>query len=109
MPEPSTVTKILKTLADRGYTANLGVIEGALRVLDTGKVLRPEDLVIREVHRFEGESNPDDMSVVYAIESKDGTRGVIVDAFGTYADPQVREALKQVPICDPLGRQDARC
>ena len=109
MPEPITVTKVLKTLAERGFTANLGVIAGALRVLDSGKVLRPEDLVIRAVHRFEGESDPDDMSVVYAIEAKDGTRGVLVDAFGTYADPQVAEVLKQVPICDPLGRQDARC
>ena len=61
------------------------------------------------VHRFEGESDPDDMSVVYAIESQDGTRGVLVDAFGTYADPHVAEILKQVPICDSPDRQDGRC
>ncbi len=28
-------------------------------------------------------SDPDDMSVLYAIESADGTKGSIVDAFGT--------------------------
>ena len=98
MPEPITVTKVLKTLADEGYTANLGVIEGALRVLDTGKILRTEDLVIRAVHRFEGESDPDDMSIVYAMEGADGTRGTLVDAFGVYASPAVAALLERVRI-----------
>jgi hypothetical protein len=109
MPEPSTVSQVLKTLESRGYTANLGVVDGALREFDSGKNLRPDDLVIREVHRFEGESDPDDMSIVYAIEGKDGTRGVLVDAFGVYADPQVGKLLRNVPVCDVNGRQDPRC
>ena len=97
MPEQSTMTQLLTRLKGQGFTANLGVVEGCLRVLDTGRVLRTEDLVIREVHRFEGESDPDDMAVVYALESTDGTRGVLVDAFGIYADPEIGALLSTIP------------
>ena len=97
MPEQSTLTQLLARLKSEGFTANLGVVDGTLRVLDTGHVLRSEDVVIRAVHRFEGESDPDDMTVVYVLESKDGTRGVLVDAFGIYADPEVGALLSTIP------------
>ena len=97
MPEVSTVTQLLTRLKSEGFTTNLGVVEGTLRDLDSGRVLRPEDMVIREVRRFEGESDPDDMTVVYVLESKDGTRGVLVDAFGVYADPEVGAVLSTIP------------
>lgn len=61
MPEPSTMVLVLDNLGRRGFTANLSVVEGALRVIETGKMLRPEEVVIREHYRFEGESDPDDM------------------------------------------------
>lgn len=49
-------------------------------------------------YRFEGISDPDDMSVVYAIESGDGTRGIIGDAFGVYANPELGGFLNNVAI-----------
>ena len=38
------------------------------------------------------------MSIVYAIESRDGTRGTLVDAFGVYSNPAVTRVLEHVPI-----------
>ncbi len=69
-----------------------------LRVVETGKTLRPEDVVIREYHRFEGVSDPDDMSIVYAIEAEGGMRGTLVDAYGAYSDPAVSAFLSSVPM-----------
>src|SRR5213593_1700193 len=82
----------LDDLARRGFSDGFRVVDGNLRVLTTGKLLRPEDLVIREVYRFEGISDPDDMAIVYAIESTAGIRGTLIDAFGVYA------VLADVPI-----------
>ena len=39
-----------------------------------------------EVHRFEGNTDPEDESVLYAIRTPDGLHGTLVGAFGTYAD-----------------------
>ncbi len=54
--------------------------------------------MIREVHRFEGVSDPDDMEILYAIESVRGVRGTLADAFGVNADPATGIALRDVPI-----------
>jgi len=45
-----------------------------------------------------GASDPDDMAIVYGIESDDGERGIVVDAYGVYADPRLGEFLKNVKI-----------
>jgi hypothetical protein len=29
------------------------------------------------------------MSIIYAVQTDDGTRGTLIDAFGTYADPAI--------------------
>ncbi len=48
--------------------------------------LHPEQFTIREYYRFEGMTDPADSSVVYAIESDHGVKGVLVNAYGVYAD-----------------------
>ncbi|NII29475.1 hypothetical protein HB364_30630 [Pseudoflavitalea sp. X16] len=47
-----------------------------------GKTYQPEDLKIIKTFRFEGESNPDDSSVLYLIEAKDGLIGYTLDSYG---------------------------
>ena len=89
---------VLKELVRRGFTDGFRVVDGGLRSLSTGTLLRTEGLVIRDVYRFEGVSDPDDMAVVYAIESATGVRGTLVDAFGVYADPAKAAALAGVSI-----------
>ena len=38
------------------------------------------------------------MSIIYAIETRSGIRGTLVDAFGVYADPQVGEFMADVAL-----------
>jgi hypothetical protein len=92
------MTCAIADLARRGFTADLRAVGGALRAAATGETLWPRDLVIREVYRFEGVSDPDDTEVLYAIESTSGVRGTLADAFGVYADPATGVALHDVPI-----------
>jgi hypothetical protein len=96
--EPRTVTGTLEALKQRGFTVTFEVVDDTIRARETGQSFAPEALAIREHHRFEGESDPDDMAVVYAIESQDGTRGTLVDAFGVYANPAISAVLKKVRV-----------
>jgi len=97
-----SMTEALHDLNKRGFTDSFTVEEGGIRSMTTGKLVRPENVTIVEYHRFEGDTNPDDMSVVYALECGDGMRGIIVDAYGTYADPKIAEFLKEVKLKDGL-------
>lgn len=48
-----------------------------------------------EHYRFEGASDPDDMSVVHAIEIDGGPKGIIADAYGLYANPNLGGFLEK--------------
>jgi hypothetical protein len=100
VPEAAFTREVaaLDALQRRGFSASFTAEAGRLRVAGSPRRLRPEHVSIRDVYRFEGTSDPDDMSVVYALEARDGTRGVLVDAYGTYADPDVGSVLDRVPV-----------
>jgi len=51
-----------------------------------GKYYNPEDLTIIKTFRFEGDSNPDDSSIIYLIEASDGLIGYSMDAYGAYSN-----------------------
>lgn len=48
--------------------------------------IAPEQFNIDEFYRFEGNSDPADTCILYAISSYTGIKGTLVDAYGTYAD-----------------------
>jgi hypothetical protein len=96
--EYGTVTEAIEGLQRRGFTANFEFMDNAVQDVNRRKAYRAEELTIVEHHRLEGATNPDDMAIVYAIEAADGTRGIVVDAFGPYADPGLGAFLERVKI-----------
>lgn len=100
MKQPKFASEMdaMRILQQRGYTADFEPRDDILRDTVSGRRFRPEELTIVEHHRFEGASNPDDMSVIYAVESDDGVRGVLVDAFGVYADPRLARLLEKIKL-----------
>jgi len=99
-----TLERVVDELSRRGYTEHFKAVEGGLQALGTGQRFEPKDLVIRGYYRFEGVSDPDDMAIAYAIESRSGVRGILIDAFGVYSDPTTSEVLKRIPM---LGKSAA--
>jgi hypothetical protein len=91
-----TLSATVEDLARRGYTEHFGIAGGLLRALGGGQAFGPNEVAIKEYHRFEGDSDPDEMAIVYAIEAVNGTRGTLVDAFGVYSSPAVSAFLDRV-------------
>jgi hypothetical protein len=74
-------------LMKRGYTENLSLEGDTIDDKDKGIKMTADDFEIDEFYRFEGASNPDDMSIVYAVTSrKYNLKGIVVNAYGTYAN-----------------------
>jgi hypothetical protein len=94
----TTMVEAVEDLKKRGFTANFEFLNQAFRDVNTGRVFKADELTIVEHYRFEGASDPDDMSVIYAIESASGPKGTIADAFGTYANPGLGRFLEGVTI-----------
>ncbi|HZG23706.1 MAG TPA: phosphoribosylpyrophosphate synthetase [Chitinophagaceae bacterium] len=86
----------LEDLVTRGYTEDFD-LECDCLVSQREKLrLHPEDFNIDEFYRFEGDSNPDDSSVIFAISSNQGVRGVLIDAYGVYAENLTPEMSKKL-------------
>ena len=88
----------IQELKKRGFTSNFEFLNQEFRNVDRGRTFRADELTIVEHYRFEGASDPDDMSVVYAIESDDGLKGIVADAFGLYANADLGGFLENVKI-----------
>ncbi|WP_052323922.1 hypothetical protein [Flavihumibacter sp. ZG627] len=71
-----------------GYSANFQVVDGLLQHADSGQSYEPEQVRIVNFFRFEGVSDPEDNSILYIIETNDGRKGTISDAYGTYASEE---------------------
>ncbi len=92
-----TVSEAVNDLVKRGYTSdfNLNHDVDFLICNKTSRSLSPEDFEIDEVHRFEGETDPGDEVIVYAISSLDKeTKGIVVNAYGMYADNGASRIVK---------------
>jgi hypothetical protein len=78
----------LARLERAGFRGAFRADRDGLLALETGRVHAPEDLIVDEIVRFEGESDPDDEAVLFALRSRDDrVRGTFVAAYGPGADP----------------------
>ncbi len=94
-----TVVAAINGLKQRGYSLDFNLAFDKLTCRDNDICLKPEDFEITEVYRFEGETNPSDEDVVYAVESKDQKiKGVVTSAFGIYADTISTDMIKKLSM-----------
>jgi hypothetical protein len=94
--EMRTLASVLNKKVQDGYTENFKVTEEGLQSLETEKIYKPEDVHIINFFRFEGASDPSESAIVYVIETDDGAKGTLTDAYGMYADPDIDKFIKQV-------------
>jgi len=93
----STLSEAVNDLQRRGYSDDLQ-LGGHCVVGDArGLSLDPEYFHIDEFHRFEGNSDPEDQSIMYAISSaKHGLKGLLVNAYGPDASSMTQAMVQKL-------------
>ena len=91
-----TLVSCVNSLNKFGFTGQFKVQKDKLKSLETEKLYNPEEVTIKNFYRFEGESDPADNSILYAIETASGEKGTLSDAFGVYGDANVAAFVQQV-------------
>lgn len=87
----SSVSEALNNLKKQGFVTDFNLQEDAI-------AKNPKQYEIKEVYRYEGNSNPDDEAVVYGIQSKSGEKGVFVSGFSANSFSEAAEALLKMQI-----------
>jgi hypothetical protein len=91
-----TVTAAVNGLKQRGYALDFN-LENNWLICNEHKV-NVKDFEIVEVYRFEGNSDPADEAVVYAVEGSKGEKGVLVNGYGPSSDAMTSEMAKKLQI-----------
>src|SRR5688572_22130615 len=83
-------------MMEEGYVENFKVENNHLKCIGCDKEYKPTDITIKNFFRFEGISDPEDNSILYVIETSDGKKGTIVDAYGAYSDADTSQFMMEV-------------
>ena len=94
-----TLSETVAGLNKSGYTLDFNIQGECIVCRANNLVLPPDDFQIDKTYRFEGESNPDDEAIVYAISSSIfGVKGVLVNGYGISADDLSAKLVEKLQI-----------
>jgi hypothetical protein len=90
-----TLVETLEKLRKEGYSEDFNI---SFDGLVCGEVcLLPSEFEVDQTFRFEGNTNPSDEAILFAISSITGDiKGVLVNSYGTYADDMTEELIHKL-------------
>lgn len=94
-----TMVEALNDLNRRGYTYDFNLREDCIYCAAIDQSFEADRFNVVEHHRFEGASDPGDLSEVIAIETKSGHKGTLTDGVGISStlSPAMIEKLRFRP------------
>ncbi len=82
-----TLSQTITALNELGYTLDFNIQNECIVCHKENIRLSPEEFKIDKFYRFEGISDPEDQSIIYAISSpKFNVKGVLISAYGPDSD-----------------------
>ena len=92
-----TLSECMTSLKKHGFEEEFFVTEeGCIRNYSSEKTWCAEDVKIENFYRFEGQSDPGDSSILYALETIDGVKGMISHPYGADSDGKVEDFIKEI-------------
>ena len=108
-----TVSEALNNLVKRGYTHDFNVhAEKECLVCNTSLTqLSVDDFEIDETYRFEGNTDPGDEMILFAISStKHKIKGTLLNAYGMYSDSATTKIIEKlvthIKTMKPIKREE---
>ena len=94
-----TLSETLNDLRKEGYTEDFNLLQDCLECRNGQFKVFAKEFRVDRYFRFEGESNPSDAAILYAISSDHyGLKGVLVNAYGIYSEPLTDEIVEKLKI-----------
>jgi hypothetical protein len=92
----NTLSALVNKVVKNGYTDSFKVTKKGLYSNATDRYFTPAEVHVENFYRFEGESDPADNAIMYVIETSDGLKGTLIDAYGAYSDDSVNKFMQEV-------------
>ncbi|MBO9595975.1 MAG: hypothetical protein J7599_23940 [Niabella sp.] len=92
----NTISECLRKAVQLGYAADFFVCDTGLSYKGARRIYPPDAVSIRNFYRFEGESDPADSAILYLIQTRDGVKGTLLDAYGIYSDKGISNFVRGI-------------
>jgi quercetin dioxygenase-like cupin family protein len=94
-----TLSETINGLVKLGYTYDFNVKMECIICPITKMILSPDDFQIDKTYRFEGSSDPEYQSILYAISStKHELKGTLVNGYGISSDDAAAKLVEKLEI-----------
>lgn len=93
MDSYDTLSEAIKGLNIKGYNIDFNLSKDSVYCKSLNKSFKPEEFEIVGYYRFEGNTDPADEAILYALETNSGHKGILVDAYGLYSDSLTSEMV----------------
>ncbi|ETN95195.1 hypothetical protein [Zhouia amylolytica] len=80
-----TLSEAINSLKADGYVEDFNLCDAGVENKHKKTIHNSDELKVVAFYRFEGQTNPDDSSVLYVIETTSGEKGLLIDAYGMYS------------------------
>lgn len=95
----STLSGTMNELRKQGYTEDFNLRQNCLECRNGEFKLVDSEFKVDRFFRFEGESNPSDSAILYAISSDaKKLKGLLVNAYGIYSEPFADKIVKKLEM-----------
>lgn len=91
-----TLTDATENLLKKGYNINFQVNEKGKLTDNKDLEFEPSEVILKEFHRFEGISNPADSSILYAVQTRSGEKGIVIDSYGAEGSETTSDFMNKV-------------
>ena len=99
MPAYVTLTETMNELREEGYVEDFNLQQNCLECRNGQFKVFTDEFKVDKFFRFEGDSNPSDAAILYAISSDvHQLKGVLVNAYGIYSEAVTDDMLRKLRI-----------
>lgn len=88
----------IEDLQKHGFTEDFNLVEEGIESKNLKKQWKAGELEVIKFYRFEGMTNPGDNTILYLIETQDGKKGLLVDAYGADAGTVSPEMIQKLRL-----------
>ena len=94
-----TLSETMNDLRKEGYVEDFNLKQNCLECRNGEYQVFADEFKIDKYFRFEGESNPSDSAILYAISSdRYNLKGVLVNAYGIYSESMTDDMLEKLEM-----------
>lgn len=96
MKDYGTLSEAINKLkSEEGYIYNFNLIDEHLAISEKEK-FSDDEFEVDKILRFEGMSNPDDNSILYAISTSNFKKGILIDGYGISGGQVSKEMMNKL-------------